>query len=329
MEPDADTITEQAEPPSKLLAYVRLFRLPNVFTAVADVMMGYLFVRKPEVDPPQYLASHLAPLVLGSALMYMAGMVLNDVFDVEVDRAERPERPLPSGRIAVGWARWLGFEMLFFGAVLAGFVSFLTGDPRSASMAIALAVLIVLYNRVLKATFFGPIVMGGCRFLNVLLGMSVAGVGVPWTEINYVIAAGIGIYIVGVSWFARGEADDDIHRGPLIAGTLLIAVAMLLLAWFPYSHLIDEGQLVRLVSEEPKRWSLIWLILAATILWRCLRAIARPYALYVEDGVRHCLLSLITFDAVISFAQRDIFWSAAILVLVVPMTFLGRWSYST
>ena len=57
-------------------------------------------------------------LLLGSALMYMAGMVLNDVFDVEVDRVERPERPLPSGRIAVGWARWLGFEMLFVGAAL-------------------------------------------------------------------------------------------------------------------------------------------------------------------------------------------------------------------
>ena len=30
---------------SPLLAYLRLFRLPNVFTAAADVLMGHLFVR--------------------------------------------------------------------------------------------------------------------------------------------------------------------------------------------------------------------------------------------------------------------------------------------
>ena len=28
---------------SKLIAYVQLFRLANVFTALADVLMGYLF----------------------------------------------------------------------------------------------------------------------------------------------------------------------------------------------------------------------------------------------------------------------------------------------
>ena len=104
--------------------------------------------------------------MLGSALMYMAGMVLNDVFDVEVDRAERPERPLPSGRIAVGWARWLGFEMLFFrrGVGRVGRASWRAIRGRRP-WPIGLAVLILLYNRVLKATFFGPIAMGGCRFL--------------------------------------------------------------------------------------------------------------------------------------------------------------------
>ena len=134
MDANSDTQSDQSPPSSKLLAYVRLFRLPNVFTAIADVLMGYLFVRWPEVDPPTYLATHCLPLLLGSALMYTAGMVLNDVFDIEVDRVERPERPLPSGRIAVGWARWLGFEMLFAGAalgVLVGVIAAIHGQRLS------------------------------------------------------------------------------------------------------------------------------------------------------------------------------------------------------
>lgn len=328
METASENTTEQTAPSSsKLLAYVQLFRLPNVFTAIADVLMGYLFVRRPEVDPPQYLAAYLLPLLLGSALMYMAGMVLNDVFDVEVDRAERPERPLPSGRIAVGWARWLGFEMLFFGAALGCFVSLISRDPRSAGVAVGLAVLIVLYNRVLKATFLGPIAMGGCRFLNVLLGMSAIGAGVPWTGNNYLIAAGIGVFIVGVSWFARGEAEEKIHRGPLIGGTILIAAGLLLLASYPNGRMAGSKDIVAVFHQYPE--NLAWLLLSITIFFRCIRAIARPYAVFVEEAVKYCLMSLITFDTIITFVQHDIWWAAMVFALVVPMTLLGRWSYST
>lgn len=322
MEPQADPQTEQSPPAADLRAFVQLFRLPNVFTAIADVTMGYLFVR-PTLEPPQYSV----PLILGSALMYISGMVLNDVYDVERDRVERPERPLPSGRIDVAWARWLGYEMLFIGAALGVAAGVMRGDPRPAVVAVGLAALIVLYNRVLKATFVGPIVMGGCRFLNVLFGMS-AAVG-AWTGIHYLIAAAIGLYIVGVSWFARGEADEDIHRGPLVAGSILIGAGMLLLAWFPHSHWIDPSQLVPILQQNPKNWSLAWILLAVTIFFRCVRAIVQPYSLYVQQAVKHCLLSLITMDAIITFAQRDLSWAILILALIVPMTFLGRWSYST
>lgn len=315
-------------PPNKLRAYLQLFRLPNVFTAIADVTMGYLFV-SPSLDPPQYYI----PLLLASALLYTAGMVLNDVFDIEIDRAERPERPLPSGRIAVGWARTLGIEMLLAGAALGVFAAVVSHELWPGVIAILLAALIVLYNRVLKSTFFGPIAMGGCRFLNVLLGMSVAATA--WTGDNYLIAAGIGIYIVGVSWFARGEAEDDIHRGPLIAGTILATIGILLLASYPHGRMAGAEDAVSMFRRHPE--NLVWLLLALTILFRCIRAIVQPYAVFVQEAVRYCLMSLITFDAVITFVQHNsiflqhnsIWWAALIFILVVPMTLLGRWSYST
>ena len=306
MEPNTEMQPDQSPPPSKLLAYVRLFRLPNVFTAIADVLMGYLFVR-PSLDPPQYSAL----LLLGSALMYTAGMVLNDVFDIEVDRVERPERPLPSGRIAVGWARWLGFEMLLAGAALGVLVGVIVRDPRPAVVAVMLAALIVLYNRVLKSTFFGPIAMGGCRFLNVLLGMSVATEA--WGGANYLIAAGIGIYIIGVSWFARGEANDDIHRGPLIAGTVLMTLGILLLASYPNDRLAGSKDIVAVFHQYPE--NLAWLLLSITILFRCIRAIVQPYSVFVQEAVKYCLMSLITFDTIITFVQHDqnIWWAALVL----------------
>jgi 4-hydroxybenzoate polyprenyltransferase len=111
--------------PRKLLAYLQLTRLPNVFTAVADVLMGFL-VTRPDFDlfsaaPRDYLLPGL--LVAASCCLYIAGMVLNDVFDIRVDSYERPSRPLPSGRVPMKSATALGFGLLLAGVALGWIVT--------------------------------------------------------------------------------------------------------------------------------------------------------------------------------------------------------------
>ena len=94
--------------PSAVRAYLQLLRLPNVFTALADVAMG-LLVAGGALDNWHVLV----PLGIASAGLYLAGMVLNDWFDAELDARERPSRPIPSGafrrRPRSGWdlACWL------------------------------------------------------------------------------------------------------------------------------------------------------------------------------------------------------------------------------
>src|SRR4051794_33630035 len=44
----------------------------------------------------------LAAVGAGAALLYTAGMFLNDAFDVEFDRRHRPERPIVSGVVGAG-----------------------------------------------------------------------------------------------------------------------------------------------------------------------------------------------------------------------------------
>src|SRR4051812_37355398 len=98
---------------SRLLAYLQLFRLPNVFTAIADVAMGF-FLTQPVQSEPWLV---FALLVAASSLLYTAGMVLNDVYDMGLDAIERPARPLPSGRIDWAHARRLGYRLLIAGVV--------------------------------------------------------------------------------------------------------------------------------------------------------------------------------------------------------------------
>jgi 4-hydroxybenzoate polyprenyltransferase len=328
-EPDDEAEPSPLPPfmPSQPLAWLRLMRLPNVFTAIADVAMGYLFVHGSFVAPGK-----LACLVAASALLYTAGMVLNDVFDIEIDRKERPFRPLPSGRISLGVARAFGFALLALGVAAgwaAGFV-----DPegaaipwRSGLVASVLAGCVLLYDGVLKSTPVGPLGMGLCRFLNVLLGMSAAretmgDLPLGYSAAELLAATGIGIYIVGVTLFARSEATES--KSPLLlAGVMVMACGTVILGSF--------------TMFVPQRWlrtdpTIIWLLLGllmVTVLRRALTAVMDPTQQRVQGAVKHSILSLIWLDAATALAVSPPVYAVAIAALLIPALLLGRWVYST
>ena len=81
---------------STLRAYLQLCRFPAVFTALADIVLGYLLTRTQVDSVPQ-----LGLLLGASAGLYLSGMVWNDIFDRQQDAAERPKRPIPSGRVSL------------------------------------------------------------------------------------------------------------------------------------------------------------------------------------------------------------------------------------
>ena len=103
-------------PETQARAWFELLRLPNVFTAVADVAMGFLITHAAGASAGRWY--EFALLAIASCGMYLAGMVLNDVFDVAVDAQERPQRPIPSGRITRSTAARFGWGLLAGGLPL-------------------------------------------------------------------------------------------------------------------------------------------------------------------------------------------------------------------
>ncbi|MGA2033490.1 MAG: UbiA family prenyltransferase [Thermoguttaceae bacterium] len=315
---------------SPLRNYLELLRLPNIFTAMADVAMGFLFVQQsgqPGQDdfPGQFQPADawvLGLLVMASSMLYAAGVVLNDVFDMELDRQQRPERPLPSGRISLRAARWLGWELLLLGIILPCGVAVVLRQPRTAVVVTLLALAIVLYNAVLKRTVLGPLAMGGCRMLNVLLGMSVL-LG-TWQAEHWLVSAAVGVYIVGVTWLARSE-DQQSDARQLAAATAVMMAGVALLAWLPRW----SENLVPLLVIEPQRWYILMALLGGMIAWRCLWAIAEPAPGRVQTAVAHAIMSLVILDAAACYAVRGTYWAIVILLLLLPATFLGRWIQST
>jgi len=194
---------------AKWQAYFELLRFPAVFTAVADVLMGYL-VTQGGLQPWHVFAL----LVLSSSCLYLAGMVLNDVFDAEIDARDRPTRPIPSGRISRSSAYRVGWFLMGAGYGAAWVIFLTQHDVGPAAVAGVLALFVYLYDRGLKRVAIGPVVMGLCRALNVLLGMSFVGMntGMPLasrlTPTQLAIPFGIWIYIAIVTWFAKKEATS-------------------------------------------------------------------------------------------------------------------------
>ncbi|MBW8884402.1 MAG: UbiA family prenyltransferase, partial [Planctomycetia bacterium] len=212
---------------SAILPWLRLMRLPNVFTAIADVAMGYLFVQREISD-----GLVLSCLIAASACLYTAGIVFNDVFDHKIDAEERPFRPIPSGQISLSSAASLAGILLIIGILLGWITDILPRSHgeipwRSGFVATILGLTIVGYDGGLKKTKFGPLVMGGCRFLNVLLGMSG---GMPNAAVGILgfgrgameVAMGIGFYIAGVTMFSRGEVGES--RRPLLVAAMIFMV---------------------------------------------------------------------------------------------------------
>lgn len=300
--------------------WLQLFRLPNVFTAFADIGMGYAFTHE-GLDDWRVLALLLA----GSGLMYTAGMVLNDVYDVEIDARERPFRPLPSGRIPLRLAAHVGWEMLLLGAACAWAAGALAGATRCGIVATALAIAVVSYDKLLKRTPAAPLAMGACRTLNVLLGMSALSGG--WQTPHLAIALGLGTYIVGVTWFARTEAVES-RQASLAMATCVVFAGLAIVTLLPYWD-NAEPPLARFARGLGNGWHFLCAAMAAAILRRCVRAVLDPSPALVQAAVKNCIWSLIILDAVVCVAARGPLAGLAIVALLAPAMLLGRWIYAT
>jgi 4-hydroxybenzoate polyprenyltransferase len=192
--------------PGRALAWWQLLRAANVFTAMSNVIAGFLLVRG-QWQP----AETLALLIGASACLYLAGMVLNDVYDADLDARERPERPIPAGHIPRTTASSAGWALLSSGVLLAVLGSITIGRTMPALLGAWLAFSIVRYDKVLKSTWLGPIAMGWCRMLNVLLGASVAA-DLRWAWLPLGYALFVGAYTVLLTYVARSETIGDWSR---------------------------------------------------------------------------------------------------------------------
>lgn len=281
-----------------LIALLRLTRPANLVTAVADVMAGmaiagYFLILDAALIPVGWLS-------LATVGLYGGGVVFNDVFDAELDAVERPERPIPSGVVSKNAGAILGIVLLAIGIGAAFAV-----NTTAGGLAIAISLVSLIYDRFGKHNaVLGPLNMGLCRGLNLLLGVSVIpGQVLPWVWVGLVPIA----YIAAVTMISRGE----VHGG----SPIILRMASLLYAVVIGSIMAIAQRRNQLGTAFPFLFIFGYYIFPP--LWRAVREpVGRNIGLAVKAGV----VSLIVMDA----AWVAAFSSFPLAMLVVCLLPLSR-----
>ncbi len=278
--------------------YLQLMRPPNVVTAWADVLAGYAAAGFPNLQP-------LIWLLVATSGLYSGGVVLNDVFDAKLDAVERPERPIPSGRASRWSATLFGSILLLIGVGGALAVSLLSGI-----LALLIALGAVLYNAWGKHhPLAGPITLGLCRGLNLLLGVSVAPVLL--LERWYLVFLPV-IYIAAITTVSSGE----VHGGKRSTGGLalgLLGIVLLLLVMFTWTPAFD------FLSMLPFFLLFTWRVVPA--FWS---AFQDPTPSQLRRAVKRGVLSLIILDAVIAAGYAGVLYGIVVLALLYIADQLAR-----
>nr|WP_055501965.1 UbiA family prenyltransferase [Nonomuraea pusilla] len=190
---------------------LELVRAPAALSVPGDVVAG--------AAAGGALGRRTAGLACSSICLYWAGMAANDWADRRLDAIERPERPIPSGRVSANAALGTAATLTVAGLAVAGLV----GGRRALAVAAPLACAVWTYDLAAKGTPVGPLTMALCRGLDVLLGASLSSSAVAALPAALTIAA--HTYLLTALSHAEVSGADPRLPAATLAGTLSLAAA--------------------------------------------------------------------------------------------------------
>jgi 4-hydroxybenzoate polyprenyltransferase len=288
----------------RAFAYLQLMRFPNLFTSVADVLAGYLIVRGFKISGLELLA-----LFLSTSLIYGGGCILNDVRDRKRDALERPQRPIPSGRVAMPEA--LILSIIFFGL---GLIAAFWAGKSCLFVASLLVLLAVSYDVLTKEMpVWGPLTMGACRGTNLLLGMSLSfhGFGIaivfPFISLTYVFA---------LTTLSHFEVNGGLSgKGWVVSGCLLLVLSMVLIL-----------NLTQQLAADCLIYMGLLVVFAAPPL---IAGLLRPAPQRVGRAVKFLILGIPLLDAIYVSGLHGWAYGIPVALCALPSTFFSRYLYVT
>ena len=297
-----------------LRQYLTLFRLPNVFTAPSNILAGYYAV----VEPTNTSGLHLGILIICSILLYLSGIVLNDYFDIEVDRRERPLRPLPAGTVSKRKVLLMGIVFI----IAANFISLLVSTSTFIIAAI-LSGTIVSYDYRMKYSVYGPGMMGAARALNVMLGSSPIFLTTVLNTNNSariaVVTVSLFLFVFAISRLSRKEINET-DKVRTAKGSFLMIFAVLAIIIVS----VFVGVFLKDLFANLALFAIIMIITFKPLLQR------QPLSSKdIQRTIKTMVLSIIVLDSAFVSGSAGTAYGLVTVILIMPAIILSRKFYVT
>lgn len=331
-----------------LLDWLKLVRAIGLITILTNITAAVVTAIYPMNGlNPKFLYDRLklsgldqiAWLVSASSLLYLAGMLWNDLADVGRDQVLHPRRPLPSGRINLGTAYFVGVLLAVGALVCAAMV-----NVHAFHAAGVVLSLIMLYNLVTKdIPWLGSLTMAAVRGAHALFALLLLGTDyLNWAIIGDISGPNHGpgqwvlltypliltCYIFGVTLISELESRPGLRIELLIGGALMFG-AVVTAGWL----LASTRWITRLSQDDSTLYvvaiglsAVMGAVLFCLLLWR----IWKPWSAALKSGrseqvgpvVGAALGGMIFLDALIATAAHPL-GGVAILCLL-PVFLLGK-----
>jgi len=259
---------------------------------------------------------NLLLLTITSILLYVVGIIINDYRDLELDRKERPDRPLPSGKISRRSALAIAFIATILAIILATFV----GIP-SLLLAVILLITIVAYDCWLKNNILGYFTIALARVFNVVLGCS-PGITILITNQNdlariSVILVSTFLYVTAISYMSRIEVEPSPKKSNFQISVVLLSLVPAILTYFTLMGFFKWDLFLSLV------------IFVGMLVKSLVRKYGSSNPKVIKKIVGNLVLSIIILDSAFMSGTLGFAYGLSLLVFLIPAVILSRRFYVT
>ena len=295
-----------------VINYLRLVRIANVFTTLSNIILGYFFFTN--INNLDYFI--IAKLISISAMLYIGGMVLNDYFDIKIDKKERPWRPLSSNKITKKNA----LVIILFSFSYSLIFSFIIG-LNTFTVTLVMITLIFLYNKILKNTIYGPINMGVIRSLNIVLGASQSLLLVEDSLLTFDTRFLIPVfseffYVYAITILSKNETKEYFFNFYNIFPFIIIYLIIFFVFLFILLNIFNYLTLIPL------------LIFFSVISYSQITFLKKMIT--IQKSVSYLIMMIVLLDSVFITDIIGLYYGLTLsFLLIIPILFLSRKIYMT
>jgi 4-hydroxybenzoate polyprenyltransferase len=288
--------------PQSLKTWMTLGRVSNLPTVWTNTLAAALLASSAgALAPPSSLVWVL--LLVTLSLVYLAGMLLNDLLDADWDQQHHNPRPITLGLVSRQQVRLATVLLLTLAAASVLGLSQLIDQPHWLLASVTLLVgCIIGYNVLHKRYAHSVWLMGACR--SALYLTAAASLAVP-PEPIWLCAILLGVYISGLTYLARHEHHNQLlSRLPLILMLSPLALAI--------------------YSENLWFWPvlLLWL---GWLGWHYWHNLTNPKRRQVRAFIGAGLAALPLFDALVMAVANQPLGSLLCVLVFLLLPHFQRW----